>query len=166
MKKIISALLIVLTVTFTFTACSAAGSISSVSTVKPEYENEKFKTLAEYLRENELISENAVKTDASQIGALEGYRYSSSDFGSFEIYYYTDFSSDYYKDAEDGEIELYGEKFDCVVSGNGNFLLIYSKDIDTSKLKEGELNLIDAVKSFPNVKTSENASDSETKGSE
>lgn len=155
MKKLfiilISALILLST-----TACGGSSMITTISTVVPEYKNDEFSDLSKYLIENKLINEEAVVIEYSYIEADEGYRFSSKNFGNVEIYYFSNKTSDYYKQAETGSIELYGTTHKTAISGDGNFVLIYSSDIDTSKLSK--INLLDTFKAYPKDITSEDSS--------
>ena len=143
-------ILICIILLMTMTSCMPGRAASTAS--KPDIKNSELKALCEYLVQEGHISEEAIKTEESFIDADEGYRYSSSKFGNIEIYYFSSTESDKYKEAQSGEIDLFGTKYKTAFSSDGKFLMVYSKDVDLTELEKDKSSLLNVFKKYPNKK--------------
>lgn len=128
----------------------AVASSDESSADEAKYKND-LRGLCTYLKDKNCVFdyEDAIVTDASLIGADDGYKFMYKfEDGEvvLEVYSYSKTDSEWYQQAKaNGEITLLGVTFEAILSENGKYLMVYSDSKNRTERKDA---IIDVFNSF------------------
>lgn len=162
MRKI---LLIVLAFTMILNLASCASintmkyaeAPATVENISQDAYEDNLEGLMGYFKDKGYIAGEPISMSAGLIGAKEGYRYQfiySKAKISVELYEYdlnnlSDVANEVLNGVkENGKVTVQGTSVDAVVSDNGKYLMIYTKDKDDDESIQREEEVINEFRSF------------------